>query len=416
MPVLTKPSACSACPLSPSSLGFSSLEGSGSNKVLILGDNLDEDGRMEGLPFRPYSQSGSILDRAIMSLGETRSNFGITNIIRCQPLGSDIENHDLEPLAIAKCEKFFAEAIDYYKPKVIVALGNVPIKFLTGLSGKKRNVAALRGMPLWSDKYSIPVIPAYHPQFIARGKKAYIGLLTRDLMRATRIASGVMKYGEHYFSNPQQEYLHEYIFSAPLVHLRLVWQWLLDHPQHPIAFDIETVTSTKEDDETEVTSEVTTITQFQISLRKHHARVISATDVQFDDPDIRFTPYQYFCSTIQQFMSLPNPKLSWNGRAFDIPVLAANHINTVPIHLDLMTLFHHWQPDIPAGLQNAASIFHFPFAWKHLASDSLEFYGGADVDSLHYIFQPLVNIMNQEGILGDFANLVGEVAYSSDPL
>ena len=31
-------------------------------------------------------------------------------------------------------------------------------------------------------------------------------------------------------------------------------------------------------------------------------------------------------------------------------------------------MFHHWQPDLPAHLQFAASFIRFPFPWKHLTA------------------------------------------------
>ena len=83
--MIPKPLTCKPCPLYGNGYGFSSLDGSGKNGVLIIGDALGDSEQSEGLPFRPYAQAGSILQRTINGLGLQRNDFAITNIVRCRP-------------------------------------------------------------------------------------------------------------------------------------------------------------------------------------------------------------------------------------------------------------------------------------------------------------------------------------------
>ena len=387
--MLTKPQHCRSCPIHGTGRGFSNLEGSCRNGVLVIAEALGENEAIDGLPLRPYAQAGSMFQRTVNDLGLKRDDFGITNIVRCRPPGNILDGADYELEAIARCHTFLVQAVDYFKPKVILALGNVPLRALTGLSGKRKTVTHLRGYVQWNKEFGLPVVPTLHPAFLARGKKNLLGVFGRDMDKALRIAHGELKRGVDYFVDPQREYKNEYNLAPSEANWWYWWQWFKDNPGTPVAFDIETKESLVEDSEEDVTGSETFVTQFQISARKGHALVLER-----EGRDER-----EFFGLISNFLSLPNIKLSWNGWNFDEPVLENFGVRIDPkTHYDLMTAFRHWQPDVPSHLQSGASFFGFPFAWKHLSGESLPFYGAADVDSLHWIYEPLKAVMEKEGI------------------
>jgi hypothetical protein len=68
---------------------------------------------------------------------------------------------------------------------------------------------------------------------------------------------------------------------------------------------------------------------------------------------------------------------------------------------DTLQMFHHWQPDLPAHLQFAASFANFPFPWKHLAGTELELYGCVDVDATLRLYEMLASTMQRDGVWGD---------------
>lgn len=87
-----------------------------------------------------------------------------------------------------------------------------------------------------------------------------------------------------------------------------------------------------------------------------------------------------------------------NSWLFDRPILL-NHDVPVPIETDdTMWMWHHLQPDLPAHLQGVASLWRFPFPWKHMAGSDLTFYGAADVDAVHWIMRGLPRDMKRLGI------------------
>jgi hypothetical protein len=94
---------------------------------------------------------------------------------------------------------------------------------------------------------------------------------------------------------------------------------------------------------------------------------------------------------LQQILELPNPKLDWNGRKFDRPILREMGIRCdLGEWHDLMDFWHHSQPDLARGLQFATS-FHCPEVgpWKHLSVSDPHWYGALDVDMPQRIFEGL---------------------------
>lgn len=382
-----KPSTCSPCPLFKSSRGFTYPEGGNRIKLLILGEASGENEANEGLPFRPYAQAGSILERTLLGMKMSREDVVITNVVRCQPPGNILDGAEYKSEAIGHCKQYLDKVIDKYKPKAILALGGIALETLTGLTGKKKNISSLRGYVQWADRYSLPLVATYHPAFISRGKKNLLGVMYSDILKAIKLAKGELINDKDYYLDPIKSYPNQYNLSPSRRDISDLHSWFISHPGNAIGFDIETEESSELAGEDDIESFTTRITQVQVSKAKGHALVMT-------------NDYSGFMQDVQGFLALPNVKLSWNGWRFDQVVLAANGVRISEPHYDLMTMFHHWNPDIPAGLQYAAGLFGFTHPWKHLAGENLAFYGASDVDVLHWIYEPLVYLMRKEGILG----------------
>src|ERR1043165_1431274 len=80
------PVHCKSCILYPEhrqGLGFSHLEGSGTNGVLVIAEALGEWEEIDGLPLRPQAPAGSVFQKSLRWQGLDRSEFSLTNIVRC---------------------------------------------------------------------------------------------------------------------------------------------------------------------------------------------------------------------------------------------------------------------------------------------------------------------------------------------
>ena len=136
MPLLPKGDGCIGCPLYGDGLGFSAVEGTGASRLMVVAEALGQRERAEGLPLRPNADAGSVFQRACKLAGVDRAQLAITNIVRCQPPGNVLEGAPYEQAAIAQCSQYLREAVGRFKPRVILALGNVALRTLTGLTGR----------------------------------------------------------------------------------------------------------------------------------------------------------------------------------------------------------------------------------------------------------------------------------------
>lgn len=163
-------------------------------------------------------------------------------------------------------------------------------------------------------------------------------------------------------------------------------QFLLEADLSPnglLAYDIETVDSAYSDED-ERDDDYSQITQIQFSLRPHEG--------------IAFPWKESFITIAKKLLALPIRKAGHNIWNFDNPRLLAAGCVINGQSEDTMWLWHHMQPDLPAGLQFVASFFGMDFPWKHLADQDLAWYGCADVDAVQRIMATGRDALRQLGI------------------
>lgn len=118
------------------------VPGEGRRDALIMfvgeapGAREDEEGR----PF--VGSAGKLLTSLIESIGLTREEVYITNIVKCRPPN----NRDPEPEEVDACSPYLVKQIILIKPRIIVALGRHSGKFLFEKAGLKwRSISSERG-------------------------------------------------------------------------------------------------------------------------------------------------------------------------------------------------------------------------------------------------------------------------------
>lgn len=366
-------------------------EGDGSLGVLFMGEALGEHEELDRLPFRPQAPAGSLLTRALRRANIPRERLTLSNIVWWRPPDNKLSGKPWEHDAIEHSRPLNDKLIEERKPKVLVALGGIALRELTRLAGAKLGISSVRGFIVPSI-YGVPVVGTYHPSYIRRGSKqkgdsgartetpgggtmgmALLGVLIRDLKLALSLTEGVPKFEAK-----------EYILDASLDDWRRLRTDLIYHPEWLMSYDFETSVSIVAEDEAEEDVQMPGLepTQFQLSVRPGHALVSRWS------PDL--------LRILRDFFSLPNPKLDWNGRKFDRPLLRDLGIPiSEGIWHDGMDLWHHAQPDLQRGLQFAAS-FATPESgpWKHLSFSDPFLYGAYDVDHPQRIWNYLKESMS----------------------
>lgn len=343
---------------------FCQPEGKGSIGVMVVGEAPGEEEAKDGLPFRPYAQAGSVLERAFHKVGIPRDSFVVTNVVPMRPPNNWLEGAPWETEAVLWGMSFLEKQIVAYRPKAIVALGNTAARALTGLSGPKLGVSHLSGFVMPS-LFGPPVLPCFHPSYLRRGKMSHFGVLLRTIKLALQVARSGLKAMEPPVDAPPQGY-----HLSPTEAEAGEFYYAAKHIAEYIAYDIETPYSTDEEEAEENEGGIKSI-QFSVA----------------EGTGIYFPWRPPYIEIATKVLALAVPKLSWNGWKFDEPRLADSNVFIGGTHYDLMWAHHHIQPDLPRGLQFAAAMNNWPFPWKHLADANPQFYGIVDVDVLQFLWR-----------------------------
>jgi len=371
----------SNCPI-PNWRGTSQPEGLGTNGVLVLGESLGDHEREDGLPFRPQAPAGSVLERAIRRSGFSREQFALWNVVPVQPPNNWLDGAPYEAAAITWGLTFLPEVLARFRPRVILALGNVALRAISTLG----DISSTRGYPLPS-RYDIPVIGSLHPSYLRRGKMSHLSVLMHDLRFAVALAAARQSDGVYtanfwspvlwrdvsydipsslrsiseispepgYICYPSEQEASDYLRECEV------------NPDLTIAYDIETpYGATKEiDEDDDHTGNKILSIQFSVA---------PATGI--------FLPWRgAFIEVAKRILGLGNPKVGANCWRFDAPRLAANGARIGGTQHDLRWAWRFFQPDLPASLQFITSFYHPAGGpWKQLAQVQPQWYGIRDVD------------------------------------
>jgi DNA polymerase len=152
---------CTRCRLSERRRNVVVGEGASSAPVMFIGEGPGAEEDRTGRPF--VGQAGRLLDGMILALGFKREDVYIGNVVKCRPP----DNRDPQEDEMAACSSYLQQQIQLIQPQIIVALGRVAARHLTGTT---KPMGALRGR--WTSYRGIPLLPMYHPAYLLRNPKA----------------------------------------------------------------------------------------------------------------------------------------------------------------------------------------------------------------------------------------------------
>ncbi len=382
--MLIRPVECRNCALDDIATGFSRPEGSGANGVLAVGEGLGRSEAHDGLPFRPFAEAGSVLERAFRHCGLSREQFRLWNIIACRPPHDRLEGTGYEIDAIEHCRVHFDRVVAEMKPRCLLALGNVALRTLTGMAGRYQTITHVRGYVLHSPRYGIPVVATLHPSYVRRTDLVQFRVLVQDIGLAVQVAADGCDQKR---INDYNEYPSVAEARAFLARVRVAWirPALGEHIRTGLlTYDIETMTSkdVAEDERDEDTS--WEITQIQFSLAP--------------GTGIAFPWEEPYISIAREIFAVPIRKAGFNNWGYDDPRLRRYAIKIAGENHDLMWAWHHLQPDLPANLQFVASFYGMDAPWKHLGESKPRYYGCCDVDAPQRIAAKIFDDLRKRGV------------------
>jgi|GEM_PF-3064320 len=167
---------------SPKGAKFVDGEGPAPSDLMIIGEAPGAEEDSQGRPF--VGASGKLLMRCLEEAGLRREEIYVTNARHFRPP----ENRVPTDAEIAQDAPYLVHEILKVKPKVIVPLGNVPLKALL----KKSGITKVRGTIFMLEEFECKVIPAYHPSYLLHnaGDEVLHGHLVSDLKMARAVSRG----------------------------------------------------------------------------------------------------------------------------------------------------------------------------------------------------------------------------------
>ena len=151
--------SCTLCSLSQKRNRAVPGEGAPSANILFVGEGPGFYEDQQGRPF--VGAAGKLLKKLLHSIGLTREEVYITNMVKCRPPN----NRDPLPSEIQACKSYLDRQLDMVAPKIVVTLGRYSLaRFFPN-----ETIGKARGLPRkWN---GLTVYPVYHPAAALRSSK-----------------------------------------------------------------------------------------------------------------------------------------------------------------------------------------------------------------------------------------------------
>lgn len=142
---------CRRCPLCASRTHIVFGAGAASARIVFVGAGPGKEEDTTGRPF-----SGELFERILFAMGLERSDVYTCHIIMCRP-----QHQELRQEEISACLPFLRRQLAVISPQIIVAMGEVSTRILTG---QTEAFNTLRGR--WSSYEGIDVMPTFEPRYL----------------------------------------------------------------------------------------------------------------------------------------------------------------------------------------------------------------------------------------------------------
>jgi uracil-DNA glycosylase len=166
--------------------------------ILNIGEAPGETEDTNGKPWQ--GKAGTLLRKTYRSLGiDLFEDCLNINAVSCRPMTDRGSNRTPTNHEIECCRVNVLKAIEQYKPKVIVLLGNIPIQSVIGHRWKKDlgGITKWRGWHIPDQDFKAWICPVFHPSFIMRSEaEELITVWEQDLDNIFSINDPVPVYRE----------------------------------------------------------------------------------------------------------------------------------------------------------------------------------------------------------------------------
>ena len=179
--------ACTACRLAESRTHVVFGEGDPDARLMLVGEAPGKNEDLQGKPF--VGAAGHLLDELMASIGITREEAYIANVLKCRPPG----NRDPQQDEIDSCKGYLREQIRMVHPEVVVTLGNFATKLLVPT---EVGITRMRGQAIdwW---LGATLIPTFHPAAALRGRPSVREQMQEDFLLVAQILETARPVSDH---------------------------------------------------------------------------------------------------------------------------------------------------------------------------------------------------------------------------
>ena len=168
--------ACTACALARTRTMAVPGDGPVTARIMAVGEAPGEAEDRSGRPF--VGAAGKLLTRLLESVGLSRDDLYICNVLKCRPPG----NRDPLPDEVTACAHFLDEQVALIRPDVILLLGRHAVaRLLPGMPG----ITRIHGRRVQRGERTY--VPLYHP-----AAALYNGALLHTLEDDMRLVRGYL--------------------------------------------------------------------------------------------------------------------------------------------------------------------------------------------------------------------------------
>ena len=150
---------CERCSLCKTRKNVVPGEGSLTNRIMFVGEGPGEVEDEQGRPF--VGPAGQLLTKILEAAGFKREDVYITNIVKCRPPGNRVPEIE----EVLSCQSWLEAQIALLQPRIIIALGNTPMKWFLHSTG---GITKMRGR--WFDWRGVSLMPMFHPSYLLRNQ------------------------------------------------------------------------------------------------------------------------------------------------------------------------------------------------------------------------------------------------------
>jgi DNA polymerase len=152
------------CPLAATATNLVFADGNPEAGLVFIGEAPGAEEDLAGRPF--VGQSGKLLDRMLASIDLRRErDYLITNLIPWRPPG----NRPPTDTELATCLPFLLRHLRLLRPRLIVTLGGLSTRMLTGKEdGIRRQRGRFQEITVPGVPGKLPLLPTYHPAYLLR--------------------------------------------------------------------------------------------------------------------------------------------------------------------------------------------------------------------------------------------------------